>query len=158
STQRGLAVKRFLRTWMLLFVAALSMVEAPHARANVKLPAVIGSHMVLQRERPVPIWGWADPGEEITVTFGGKSTGTKADDKGRWQVTLEPIKANGASHAMTIAGKNRITLDDILIGEVWLGSGQSNMEWPLSRSHDAESAIPAADQPMIRLLQVPKVQ
>ena len=128
------------------------------AHADVKLPSVFGSHMVLQRERPLPIWGSAAPGEEVTVTLDDKSEKTKADDKGDWKLTLPAMKADGKPHTLTVAGKNTIKLDDILIGEVWVGSGQSNMEWSLASSHDAKEAIPSADKPKIRLFQVPHVQ
>jgi sialate O-acetylesterase len=139
---------------------ALGVFLAPGARADVKLPSVIGSHMVLQRGKPLVFWGQADPGEEVTVQFGDKSAQAtnRADDKGAWKVTIPPQSADGKTHTLSITGKNKIELEDILIGEVWIGSGQSNMEWSLASSHDAKEAIPAADQPKIRLFQVPKVQ
>jgi len=130
----------------------------PSAHAEVKLPNVIASHMVLQRDRPLPIWGWADPGEEVTVTFEAQKISTKADDKGAWKVTLQPVKADGKSHTMTIAGKNKIVLDDILIGEVWLGSGQSNMQWSINQSQKSKEYTAAADRPNVRLFNVPLVQ
>jgi sialate O-acetylesterase len=128
------------------------------AQGNVKMPSVLSSHMVLQRDRPLPIWGWADAGEEVTVQLGEKVAKTKADGEGNWKVTLPALAADGKTHTLLITGNNRIELTDILIGEVWVGSGQSNMEWSLSGSHDAKEAIPAADNPKIRLLQIPKVQ
>ena len=100
----------------------------PQARADVKLPKVIGSHMVLQRDRPLPIWGWADPGEEVTVKLDEATATAKADAQGDWKVVLPAVKADGKAHRMTVSGKNKIELDDILIGDVWIGSGQSNME------------------------------
>lgn len=139
-------------------VAALGLGLAAPARADVKLPAVIDSHMVLQRERPLPIWGWADPGEEVTVTLAAQKASAKADEKGRWKVTLQPMKADGKPHTMIIVGKNKIALDDILIGEVWLGSGQSNMEWSINQSQKSKEYTAEADRPTIRLFQVPKVQ
>src|SRR5437899_686381 len=117
------AMKRLLFS---ISVVVVCSVFASPARADVKLPAVIGSHMVLQRDRPLPIWGWAEVGEQVIVTFGEQKATAQADDKGRWKVTLNPVKADGKVHTMTIAGKNKIVLEDILIGEVWLGSGQSN--------------------------------
>lgn len=140
-----------------LFLVACAL-ALPSAHADVKLPSVIGSHMVLQRDRPLPIWGKADAGEEVTVQLGEKTEKTKADDKGSWKVTLPAMTADGKALKLTVTGKNKIELEDILIGEVWVGSGQSNMEWSLAGSHDAKEAIPAADQPNIRLLQVPKVE
>ncbi len=148
-------MNRFL--FACLAVAA-GLAFASTARADVKLPAVLGSHMVLQRDRPLPIWGWAEPGEEVTVTFENQKASAKADEKGRWKVTLAPVKADGKPHVMTIAGKSKIVLEDILIGEVWLGSGQSNMEWSINSSQNAKAYTAAANKPTIRLFQVPKVQ
>ena len=84
-------------------------------------------HAVLQRDMPVPVWGSADPGEEVTVTIAGQTHKTKADDKGKWRVTLEPLKV-GEPLTLVVEGKNRVERNDILVGEVWLCSGQSNME------------------------------
>jgi sialate O-acetylesterase len=148
-----LVLSRFLLCALVFCVASASS-----ARADVKLPSVIGSHMVLQRDRPLPIWGWANAGEEVTVTLDSGKASTKADDKGRWKVTLPAMKADGKAHTLTVAGTNKIVLEDILIGEVWLGSGQSNMEWSVNNSHGAKETIAAADQPTIRLFQVPLVQ
>jgi sialate O-acetylesterase len=128
------------------------------ARADVTLPSVLGSHMVLQRDKPLPIWGWADAGEEVTVKLGAASKSTKADAKGNWKVTLPAMKADGKAHKLTVQGKNKIELDDVLIGEVWVGSGQSNMEWPLIATHGAKDAIADAKHPNIRLFHVPKKQ
>jgi sialate O-acetylesterase len=149
-------MKRML--FSLLCLVALGAVSVPNAQADVKLPSILGSHMVLQRDKPLPIWGHAGPGEEVTVQLDEKSATTKADEKGAWKVELPAMNADGKSHKLIVTGKNKIELDDILIGEVWIGSGQSNMEWSLAASHDAKEAIPAADQPKIRLFHVPKVQ
>jgi sialate O-acetylesterase len=139
-------------------IAALGLSFAATARADVKLPAVIDSHMVLQRDRPLPIWGWADPGEEVTVMLDAQKASAKADEKGHWKVTLKPVQADGKAHTMTIAGKNTIVLEDLLIGEVWLGSGQSNMQWAINQSKGAKETIAAADKPLVRLFNVPLVQ
>lgn len=128
------------------------------ARADVKLPTVLDSHMVIQRDAPVRIWGWADAGEKVTVTLGEASAETAANDAGKWQVKLPAIKADGKAHSITVAGKNTITLEDVLVGDVWVGSGQSNMEWHLRSTHGAAESIAAADHPNIRLFHVPKVQ
>jgi sialate O-acetylesterase len=137
-------------------VAVLSLTHT--VVAEVKLPSVIGSHMVLQRDRPLTIWGWADPGEQVTVKLDAQKVSAKADDTGAWKVKLGPVKADGKPHTMTISGKNEIVLEDILIGEVWLGSGQSNMEWSINASRGAKENLAAADRPTIRLFHVPKVQ
>jgi sialate O-acetylesterase len=151
-------VKRLLLPGCLAALATRSPCLPGAARADVKLPAVLGSHMVLQREKPLPIWGWADPGEEVAVKFGSAEATTRADDKGNWKVTLPAQKADGAAHELTVRGKNTVKLEDVLIGEVWVGSGQSNMEWSLARSQDPKETIAAATHPNIRLFHVPKVQ
>jgi sialate O-acetylesterase len=97
------------------------------ALADVKLPAVISSHMVLQRDVAVPIWGTAAPGEEVVVEFAGQKKTVKAGDDGAWIVRLDPMPASAEPRTMTVAASNTVTLDDVLVGEVWLGSGQSNM-------------------------------
>jgi len=129
--------------------------------ADVRVAAVLGSNMVMQRETKAKIWGWAEPGEEITVSASWKASAkTKAAADGKWLVRIKTPKAGGP-HELTIEGNNTITLDNILIGEVWLASGQSNMEIPLVKVSnaytgikDAEKEIAAADYPEIRLFQV----
>ena len=140
---------------VVLFVVASSV---PQARADVKLPKVIGNHMVLQRDRALPIWGWADPGEEVTVKLDDARATAKADAKGDWKVVLPAVKADGKAHSMTVSGKNKIELDDILIGDVWIGSGQSNMEMGITACEKAKEEVAAANYPKIRLLLVPKIQ
>ena len=150
-------MKRLVFGYLLTLSLAL-LAPWSSLRADVKLPNVLGSHMVVQRDRPLPIWGTADTGEDVAVTLGDKTEKTKADDKGNWKVTLPALKADGKTHKITVAGKNTIELNDILVGEVWIGYGQSNMEWSLISSTDAAATIAAAEQPKIRLLQVPKAQ
>ncbi|MBC8372442.1 MAG: hypothetical protein H8E53_02530 [Planctomycetes bacterium] len=144
--------------WSVVVSLLVASSSADPARADVKLPKVIGSHMVLQRERPLPIWGWAGPGEEVTVTLDETKASTKADAQGNWKVVLPAIKADGKARRMTVRGKNKIELDDILIGDVWLGSGQSNMSFRLRWSGRAKDAIAAANCPQIRLLNVGKAK
>ena len=122
--------------------------------SDVRLPAVFGDHMVLQRESPVPVWGWADMGETVTVSVAGQTKTTSAGADGRWMVKLDPLKPGADPVELTVAGKNSRTIKDVLVGEVWIGSGQSNMVWPVNRSLDHEKEIAAADQPQIRLFQV----
>lgn len=126
------------------------------ASADVRLPAVINSHMVLQQNAPLPIWGWAAAGEQVTVTLGEFVAKTNAGDSGKWSVTLPAMKADGKKHSLQVVGTNTIELEDILIGQVWVGSGQSNMEWPLTSTNDAKEAIAAADHPNIRLFHLPR--
>jgi sialate O-acetylesterase len=134
----------------------LSFLLELHVEADVKLPAIIGENMVLQQEMKLPIWGTAKPGERVTVSIGGQHVSTTADDNGRWMVELEPMKAGGPLE-MTITGENRITLHNILIGEVWICSGQSNMQWPVSKAANAETEIAQANYPEIRLFTVKRV-
>ncbi|MDP3070318.1 MAG: sialate O-acetylesterase [Opitutaceae bacterium] len=119
-------------------------------RADVRLPAVISNHMVLQRDAVVPIWGWADPGEKITVGFAGQTRTAVAAADGAWRVALDPQRASGTGATLTIAGKNQITIDDVLVGEVWLGSGQSNMAMTVARSLEPEREAAAANFSRIR--------
>ncbi|MDD2710933.1 MAG: sialate O-acetylesterase [Verrucomicrobiae bacterium] len=109
----------------------------------MKLPSIFSDHMVLQQGRPVPVWGWAGPGEKITVTFAGQTVRATAARNGRWQAMLFPLKAGGPFD-MTITGINAITLHNVLVGEVWICSGQSNMEWPVKQAANAEKEIAAA--------------
>jgi sialate O-acetylesterase len=118
--------------------------------AEVSMPGVLSDHMVLQRDEPAPVWGKAQPGETVTVSIGEQSAAGIADDTGRWRVYLSPMPAGGP-FTMTVAGSNTLTLEDIYIGEVWLCSGQSNMQWPVSRSADPQAESEAADWPMIRM-------
>ncbi len=126
------------------------------AHADVKTPAIFGSHMVLQRDLKDPVWGKADPGEDVTVTIAGQTHTTKADDKGAWRVVLDPMPAGGP-HELVIKGKNTLTYSDVLVGEVWICSGQSNMEWPVAASNSAELEIRSAKHSSIRLISVPQV-
>ena len=151
-------MKRCLSCYAMIVSLLIVASSVPPVRAEVTLPKVIGSHMVLQRERPLPIWGWADPGEEVTVKLDQATASVKADAQGDWKVVLPAMKADGKAHAMTVSGKNKIELDDLLIGDVWIGSGQSNMEFTLAGSIGGKEAIAAANDPQIRLLHVEKVQ
>src|SRR5262245_4069944 len=98
---------RFLTLRIIPCVLVLGAASAQSVYADVKLPAVIGSHMVLQRDKPLPIWGWAAPGEDVTVTFDDHAVAAKADDKGNWKVTLPAKKADGKGHKLTVVGKNK---------------------------------------------------
>lgn len=123
------------------------------AQAEVRLPKILGSHMVLQQQMPIKIWGWAEPGEKIDVVLAGQTRSTQADANGRWMVVFEPLPAGGP-HRLVVEGTNRIELTDILVGEVWVGSGQSNMQWPVSRSMNPQQEIAEANWPQIRLFTV----
>lgn len=129
--------------------------------ADVRLPAILSDNMVLQRNSETAVWGWADPEETITITHTWQpnvqvSQTVKAGPDGTWKVMLKTPEAGGP-YTLTIEGKNKITLQNILIGEVWLCSGQSNMEWPTSRTDNAEAELAAAaNYPQIRFFQVDK--
>jgi sialate O-acetylesterase len=138
-----------------LAVALLVTCLVTTSQADVKLASIFGDSMVLQRELPVPVWGWAEPGEEVTVTLGEQTKQATADKDGRWQVKLDPLKANADGVTLKVSGKNTIELKDVLIGEVWICSGQSNMEWALGGSLNGQQEVAAADHPQIRLFNVP---
>lgn len=125
------------------------------SRADVKLNPLFGDGAVLQRERSVPIWGEASPGESVRVEFGGRSASAVADDKGRWLARLEPMAASSESRDLVVRGANTITLHDVVVGDVWLASGQSNMASPLS-SGSAAQAVPAANDKLLRFFTVTK--
>ena len=142
----------------LLCVCLLAAVGCRQAAANVRLPAVFSDHMVLEQGIKIPVWGWADAGETVTVTLTNRirKAAAVADSNGRWEVRLDPLAAGGP-HTMTVAGKNTITVSDILVGEVWVCSGQSNMQMSVRSSADAEAEIAAARYPNIRLLTVARL-
>lgn len=121
--------------------------------AEVKLPAVIGENMVLQRGVDVPVWGWADPGEEVTVAFQGQRVTTRADGDGKWVVKFAPLEAGGAFE-MTLAGTKTITLSNVLVGDVWICSGQSNMEWMVQHCDNGVEEVAKAYHPTMRLFSI----
>ena len=123
------------------------------ARADVKLHGLFTNGAVLQQNREVPVWGTGRDGEKVTVKFNGQELSATVRD-GRWMVKLKPLKAGGP-FTLTVAGDNTITLTNVLVGEVWLSSGQSNMGFQLSRASNAQEAIAAANDPELRLFTVP---
>ena len=135
-------------------VLALLLLAATSVRANVSLPDVISSGMVLQQKQKVPIWGHADPGETVTVRFAGQSKKTTAAPDGKWLVKLDPLRATSTAQTMIVSGKNTIELTNIFVGEVWLVAGQSNMQRLLSETANGEDAIAKANHPLIRLFNV----
>jgi sialate O-acetylesterase len=141
-----------LMAFCFLIIANLFVCKA---YADVKLPRIFSDNMLLQRETPVKVWGWADPGERVRVQIGNQTKSVRTDRSGNWSVTLDPLKAGGPIE-MAVQGKNTIRLTNILVGDVWLGSGQSNMEWPVSQSADAEEEISLANHSNIRLFTVPR--
>ncbi len=140
---------------VLVVYGILLLVNAGAALAEVTLPAVIGDNMVLQRNKKVTIWGWAEPGEEIMagVSWHSMKWAVITGKDGRWEFKMNPPKVGGP-YEITISGNNAIKLKNIMVGEVWVGSGQSNMQWSVKQSANAEQEIAAADYPDIRLFTV----
>ena len=133
----------------------LSLVAAQEAAAQVRLPRLVSNGMVLQRDRPVTIWGWAASGEKVSVSFQGKTYRATAANDGQWRVSLPAMKAGGP-YDMTLAASNQVQVKDILVGDVWLCSGQSNMETPMLRLRDKyPEVIAQAANPRIRQYEVP---
>lgn len=150
---KGLRCPLFRSRWLWLGFLALGAASLS-LRAEVRLHHLFSDHMVLQQGKPVPVWGWADPGEEVTVTFRGEKVRTRAVE-GRWRVWLPPQKAGGPDE-LTVRGENELRLRDVLVGEVWICSGQSNMAWPLKRAFNAEEDIAQSANPNLRLFTVPR--
>ncbi len=140
-------------SWMLLPALAICL----EARADVSLNNMFGDHMVLQQGIANRVWGRAAPGEKVTVSIAGQSQATTAGDDGRWEVKLEPLTEYGGPHTLTIKGNNEVTFQDVLVGEVWICSGQSNMQWAVNQSNDPDIEKAAANFPAIRLISVPQV-
>jgi sialate O-acetylesterase len=140
-----------------LFPVAAAVVGAfaLGAAADVRLPAVFTDHAVLQQGIPVPVWGWAEPGETVTVTFAGQTKTAAAGPDGRWMVRLEPLKSGAAPRDLVVAGRSaRVTVKDVLVGEVWICSGQSNMERQVRAAANGLEETQAADYPEMRLFTV----
>jgi sialate O-acetylesterase len=125
-------------------------------QASVALAPLFVDGAVIQRDKPVPVWGTADAGEKISVVFAGQNHATTADAGGRWRVNLAALPASSTPREIVIKASNIITVRDVLVGEVWLASGQSNMEWPLAYSTDAKKEIAAANFPLVRQFKVAK--
>jgi sialate O-acetylesterase len=139
-----------LRSGLVLVCATLA------ARAEVKLPGLFSDNLVLQQGARLSVWGWADEDEKVTVTFRGKTVSATARN-GKWMLRLPAQKAGGPD-TLTVEGRNKVELKNVLVGEVWICSGQSNMEWPLSRSFESEKDIANSANPKLRLFTVPKLK
>ncbi|MFT3784933.1 MAG: sialate O-acetylesterase [Tepidisphaeraceae bacterium] len=134
-----------LAAWVLAAAATAS------ACADVVPASLFTDHMVIQREKPVILWGKADAGEKVTVSFAGQTRQATADVDGRWRLSLDAVPASTQGRTLTVKGNNTVTLQDVLVGDVWLCSGQSNMARPVSFVIDSEVEIARADHPTIRL-------
>jgi sialate O-acetylesterase len=161
SGTRARAGRRKSYVPQILWVILALLAGVLAASADVKLPAIISDNMVLQQGRQVAIWGTAGAGEEVTVTLGEQKQTATADSNGLWKVELDPLK-KGGPFEMTVAGKNTITVHNILVGEVWVCSGQSNMEFAVWNHGvfggviNEEKEVAAANYPLIRLFIVKK--
>jgi sialate O-acetylesterase len=145
----------------ILTLIAAALLSGFGSSAEVRLPKILSSHMVLQRDRPMHFWGWADPDEKVTVSLDGKSAESTADKLGKWSLYL-PAHAAGGPFTAEIKGSNALSVEDVMIGDVWFASGQSNMEMPLKGFvgnaviKDSAAEIQAANQPRLRLLRIQK--
>ena len=143
-----------LSEYFFIIILLLSVGINKKSRADVKLPGIFGSNMVLQEGTKIPVWGWASPGERISVTFNGAVQRIRAGSDGKWSIDLPPEKYGGP-FTLTVKGKNTITLKNVMVGEVWVCSGQSNMEFRVNQSINAAAEVRDADYPDIRLFTVP---
>jgi sialate O-acetylesterase len=138
-----------------LFLVLFTVVFLNTAFADVRVPSLIGDNMVLQQGKKVRIWGWASPNEKVSVTFANLRANAVADANGHWQTLIGPFKAGGPFE-LTISGNNTLKFNNVLVGEIWICSGQSNMEWPLINSQNGADAVAQANYPEIRLFTVQK--
>ncbi|HEX4084915.1 MAG TPA: GDSL-type esterase/lipase family protein [Chthoniobacteraceae bacterium] len=144
----------YRRLFRCLFASAFALAAWP-ARADVRLPAIFGDHMVLQQGAKLPIWGWADPGEHVTASFAGASASTVATPAGAWQINLPPAAASDEGRILTVKGRNSLSFQDVLVGDVWIASGQSNMQFGIQMEDHAAETIPAAKDSQLRFFVVP---
>lgn len=142
------------RQRVILASAAFFLGVIVHGRAEVKLSAIFGDHMVLQQQAKIPVWGWAAPGEEVTVTLGGRNLKTKTTAEGNWRVDFKPFEPNAQPVKLVVEGTNRLEFQDVLLGDIWVCSGQSNMGWPFSKSYYADTELPKANHPQLRLFEI----
>ncbi|MCX6979202.1 MAG: sialate O-acetylesterase [Verrucomicrobia bacterium] len=147
----------FSRQKIKSFLLASVVASAFPAAADVRLPRIFSDSMMLQRNMPVRVWGWAEPGEEVTASLAGKSAATRTNENGQWSVELPAMKA-GENLELAVKGKNSLALKNVIIGDIWVCSGQSNMEWTLGQCLGAADDIKAADLPKIRQIKFTKTQ
>src|ERR1051326_9590040 len=136
-------------------VIAFLLLLPPTLHAGLKLPAIISDHMVLQRNLSNPIWGWDTPGTQVTVTFAGRQKTAQAGKDGKWVVKLDPVPANDQPQVLTISGTEKKEIQDVLVGEVWMCSGQSNMGFTLGGDWNGDIDAAASRLPNLRLIKVP---
>ncbi len=133
-----------------IFLVGFGLISCRETVADVRLPGFFNDHMVLQQQATIKVWGWSDVGESVTVSLGEQSATATGGDNGTWSVELPAQQASKTPAKLTIKGNNAIEINDVLIGEVWLCSGQSNMEWNVKSSTNAEQEISSANHPLIR--------
>lgn len=148
-----------MKAFSLLSVVSLAIAFATAARADVTLASPFTDHMVLQRDLPVPVWGWATPGEKVTVSIAGQKRSTEANADGAWRVELAKLATSADPLELSVSGRNQLVLHDVLVGEVWLASGQSNMDFTVAKTekyafagvaNEAEE-VAAANYPTLRM-------
>ena len=149
--------------FLLPALVTLATTASTTLAANLRLSPVFGDHMVLQRDKPVRVWGWANPGEKVTVAFAGQTKTTRANPDGKWVVSLKGLKASLEGRELIAScGTNRVTIKDALVGEVWLLGGQSNMEMPLwlrgdgMKCAEGTRLVLGTDHPWLRIMTVPQ--
>ncbi len=130
------------------------LLSALPARAAVRLPAIFGDHMVLQRDVSAPVWGWAMPSEKVVVGIAEAVAETVTGADGRWRVALDLSRSGPGPFQMIVSGTNRVVLNNVLVGEVWLASGQSNMEFALRQSIGGPETAAASSNSLLRFFKV----
>ena len=138
-----------------LLAVASALGQPPAYRPSLKLPAIFGSNMVLQRGVPVNVWGWTHPSQKVTVTFRGQSAEVQADFTGKWSAQLKPMVAGGPDEMGIYDESDEVVFSNVLVGDVWLCSGQSNMAYPMSKVPKGEDALKGTNLDQIRLFKVP---
>lgn len=154
ASRQVCAVPRFVSPAVILLALLHFWFSAGALRGDVVLAPLFQDHAVLQRDKPVPVWGRAAPGEEVAVTFAGQTVRATADRAGRWRVALSPLKVSSVPAEMIVRGRNEVIVRDLLVGEVWLCSGQSNMAWSVGASANPDAEIAAANWPLIRQIKI----
>jgi len=140
-----------LRPSILLLLISAGLIAQP------RLARIFDHHMVLQRDKPVRVWGFGTPGSEVVVRFADQAQQVLVGDDGQWSVELDPLPASAEGRDLTMESNgHRVVMNDVLVGEVWICGGQSNMEWTLRSSRDADIEIPCADDPQLRFIRLPK--
>lgn len=149
-------MKRLLLiSWIFLLSISFGLTKA---KADVRMPLIFGDHMVLQQDTKIAIWGWADAGENIEVAFAGQKVRTTAHSDGTWKVNLKPIKTKKDGQTLTITGKNKLAYSDVLVGDVWVASGQSNMEWGIKVRKEYADDIAGSEDPYCVCSLFPRIQ